>query len=339
MKVLVNGTPGWLGNRFLEVLAKGFDGRQSPVDWSLRCLVLKGTDPAFIRSLSARKPIEVVEGDVTDPRTLEEAVRGVDVVFHLVGLIHPSRIRQLYEVNSIGTSNMLEASARGGVRRFVFISSNSVAGTNPDPRRLMTEDDPPRPYLNYGRSKYRAEQSVAEFHRSGRLETVILRPCWYYGPNQPERQTTFFRMIKKGNPILFGSGETLRSMSYVDNTCRAMLLAAESPKAAGQTYWIADKRPYTVNEIYSTVARLLGVRRFAPRRVPNLVSEACLAADVCLQAAGLYVKEIHVAGEMNKNIACSIEKAARELGYDPQIELEEGMRRSIAWCRERGFDV
>jgi len=334
MRVLVTGVPGWLGGRFLEILVKGFDDEGPPNDWDVRCLVLEGLDSTFVDELSKVKKIEKVIGDVTRIESLAEAVKDVDIVFHSVGLIHPKRIKQLYQVNTLGTENMLRASLSAGVTRFIYISSNSVAGTNKYRHRLMTEQDAPNPYMNYGLSKYYAECAVNNFQRSGRIETVILRPCWFYGPNQPARQTTFFTMIQKGNPIMFGDGWNLRSMSYVDNTSQAMLLAAESKKAVGQTYWVADARPYTSYEIYKTVAELLEVKNFKPRYLPNLSSEVFLLADRILQGLGRYVKEIHVAGEMNKDIACSIDKARDQLGYEPKTGLGEGMRRSIEWCRK-----
>ncbi|MDD5156312.1 MAG: hypothetical protein PHF11_07530, partial [Candidatus Omnitrophica bacterium] len=110
--------------------------------------------------------------------------------------------------------------------------------------------------------------------------------------------------------------------------------AATRKEAVGQTYWIADARPYTTLEIYSAVAELLEVKNFKPKFLPGFSSEIFLRADKILQAAGTYQTEIHVAGEMNKDIACSIDKARAELGYDPKVELKEGMRRSIAWCRK-----
>ncbi len=334
MRVLINGLPGWLGNRFVEVLTGGFEKEGPLNDWKIRCLALSGADTSELKKCARDKQVEWVFGDVTRPETLKDVLQGCDAVFHLVGLIHPRKIAELYRINTEGTRHMLEASVAAGVKRFIYISSNSVGGTQERKSALMREIDPARPYLHYGRSKYLAEEAVNAFGK--RLETVILRPCWYYGPNQPPRQSTFFQMIKKGNPLMFGGGENLRSMSYLDNTCQAMLLAAQTPAAAGQTYWIADERPYTTNEIYAAVAGLLGVEDFKPRHLPELVSEACLLTDKMLQRLGLYVKEIHVAGEMNKNIACSIEKAKAELGYHPRIALEEGMRRSILWCRANG---
>ncbi len=339
MRALITGVPGWLGNRFLDILSGGFNGAGPVNDWKIRCLVLPGTNLSDLRSQVSAGQVEFVEGDVTRPETLVKAAQDVDVVFHAVGIIHPKKIAELYQVNEIGTRHMLEASVKSGVKRFVYISSNSVAGVNPSPDILMKETDEPHPYFNYGKSKWNAEVTVNDFYQSGKIQTVILRPCWYYGPNQPLRQTTFFKMIKKGNPIIFGDGGALRSMSYLDNTCQAMLLAATHPSAVGQTYWIADEKPYTSNQIYRTVADLLEVKNFKPRYLPDLVSESCVAADWLIQLTGFYIKEIHVAGEMNKSIACSIAKAQAELGYHPEVSLKEGMRRSIEWCRKNGVPI
>ncbi len=331
MQVLLTGLPGWLGNRFLEVLTKGFEGEGPVRDWKIRCLLFQPLAASFSKDGSN---VEYVFGDVTKKDSLRAAVGGVDVVFHAVGIIHPQRVSEFYQINTLGTENLLSVSSDYGVKKFIYLSSNSVGGTQVSRGHLLTEDEAPRPYLNYGISKYRAECAVNDYHRRGKLETVILRPCWYYGPGQPDRQTKFFQMIRKGNPIIFGKGDNLRSMSYLDNVCQAMLLAAEKERAAGQTYWIADARPYPINEIYETIAQLFGVRHFKPRRVPDWISEGCFVLDQCLQRLGCYQKEIHVAGEMNKNIACSIKKAERELGYHPRVSLREGMQRSIEWCRQ-----
>jgi len=333
VKVLLTGIPGWLGHRFLEILVKGFRGEAPINDWSIRCLVLQGMDTSFIRALSEDKQIEIVPADLTKKETLKKAVQEIDIVFHMAGVIHPKKIKDLYALNTQGTLNLISEAFYAGVKRFIHISSNSVGGTNARGDILMKEEDQPHPYMNYGKSKYYAECAVKNFQEEGKIETVILRPCWFYGPHQPPRQTRLFRMIQKGNPLVFGNGLNLRSLSYVDNTAQAMLLAATKKEAAGQTYWIADAKAYTTLEIYQAIAEALEVKHFKPRFLPNFSSEIFLMADKIIQGLGQYIPEIHVAGEMNKNIACSIEKARRELSYNPSIELEEGMRRSIDYCR------
>jgi len=195
--------------------------------------------------------------------------------------------------------------------------------------------------MNYGRSKMQMELAVKERQKNGRLETVIVRAPWFYGPNQPPRQTLFFKMIRDGKAPVVGRGMNLRSMAYVDNLCQGLVLAGTVPGANGRTYWIADRRPYSMNEIIDTVERLLetefGQKCVHKRlRLPSFASSGAYAADVLLQAAGLYHQKIHVLSEMNKTIACSVERAERELGYDPGVGLEEGMRRSLAWCAANG---
>ncbi len=145
-------------------------------------------------------------------------------------------------------------------------------------------------------------------------------------------------MIKGGKPIVFGRGDNLRSMSYVDNTVQGLLLAGSVEKAAGKTYWITDRRPYSFIEIIETVAKILGVE-VRPRYLPGFGSDVARLVDSLMQMAGLYNQEIHVAGELAASIAVSIDAARRDLGYDPEIELEEGMRRSIDWCRAQGVPL
>lgn len=337
MRTLVTGAPGWLGSRLVEILAG--DGNRDPF-WArfsraperrVRCLVL----PGYENGIPPAWDVERVTGDVRDPKTLAGALEGVDTVLHCVGVIHPRRVRDFYDINTQGTKNLIAEAVRKKVRRFVFVSSNSPAGGQRDRRRLHQEDDPPAPYQHYGRSKWLAEEAVRDAGRQGGIETVILRPCWYYGPGQPLRQTRFFRMILSGRPILFGDGHSLRSMSYIDNVIQGILLAESNPQAAGKLFWIADERPYETIEIYETVARILGVS-LKVRYVPRWVSQAAKGVDALLQSAGIYQQEIHVAGEMIQDIACSIERARRELGYRPFVSLEEGMRRSIEWCRKAG---
>ena len=334
-RVLVTGAPGWLGTRLVRALSQGFSGgpvKQEPE--AVRVLSAPNVDLSPVQL----EGVEAHSVDLTNPVLSDELFTGIDTVFHCAGVVHPHRVEDLYKLNVDGTRRLLNAAVRAKVRRFVFVSSNSPAGLNVDPARLMKEDDPPRPYLNYGLSKLQSEWLVLDAHRAGRIEGVILRPCWFYGPDQPHRQTRFFKMIQGGHPIVFGRGDNLRSMSYVDNTVQGMLLARSVERAAGETYWIADKRPYSFIEILETVGRILNVS-IRPRYLPRFGCDVARLVDSLVQMTGLYWQDVHVAGELAASIAVSIEKAERELGYAPEIELEEGMRRSIEWCRAQGIDL
>lgn len=339
----VTGAPGWLGTRFVQSLLEGIDGLP-PAAERVVCFVHPSVNPAALTFLGKR--VEVVAGDIGDPKALDGFLAGAEgaVLYHLVGLIHPRRIRELYEVNTEGTRNAIDAAVRARVKRVVVVSSNSPAGCNASPEERFTEESPFHPYMNYGRSKMLAEQYTNEVGASGRIETVILRPCWFYGPGQPPRQTTFFTMIREGKAPIVGDGECRRSMSYVDNTCQALLLAGNVEGARGRTYWIADEEPYTMNQIVDTVERLLEkdfgfVVAKKRMRLPGIASSVAYGVDGILQGLGLYHQKIHVLSEMNKTIACSVDRARRELGYRPRVALEEGMRRSIRWCLDQGHVI
>jgi nucleoside-diphosphate-sugar epimerase len=335
---LITGAPGWIGTRLVRTLLEGPTGEPR----RLRCLVQPGVGASALR-LSDR--VEIVPGDLRDTGAVQAFCRDAEAatLYHCAGVVHPPLfVRELFDVNVQGTRNLLHAAEAAGVRRVVALSSNSPAGVNPSREHRFDEQSPYKPYMSYGRSKMWMEQAVQACQARGRLETVILRPTWFYGPDQPERQTTFFRMIRSGKAPIVGDGENQRSLTYVDNLCQALLLCEHASLANGQTYWIADARPYSMNEIVDTVERLMetefGLAVAHKRlRLPSLAGEVALWADAALQKLGLYVQKVHVLSEMNKTIACSIDKAQRELGYRPAVALEEGMRRSLAWCLAQGI--
>ena len=188
------------------------------------------------------------------------------------------------------------------------------------------------------------EDAVNQAFAARRLATVVLRPCRFYGPRQPATRTSLYRMIRQGRMPILGKGDTLWSMSYVDNICQALLLAERSPAASGRTYWIADRRPYTVREIVDTVETLLERDFGIPvarrrRRLPVAVGRLAAAADAALQRFGVIEPRLHALGHLQESGACSIAAAERDLGYDPKIELEEGTRRAIRWCVENGQPI
>ena len=338
MKLCVTGTPGWLGSRLMEILAQGYGDDRAPDLPEIESVTLL-VKPGLMAPAVVPDGTRVVEGDIRDLDRVREAVEGCDVVLHLAAIIHPSwtGIDELMDINVGGTRNVVEASCDAGVKRLVFMSSNSAAGASTPLGRPFRAGDPDSPYMAYGRSKAQAEQLVLDAVNAGRIEGVSLRGCWYYGPHQAARQTRFFGMIAKGNPVMFGPGNNLRSLTYVDHLTSALLAAATREGVSGETYWIADREPYPTIDIYNAIADALGAKRPRPRKLPTLVSLCCSVADRVLQAVGLYWTEVHVAGELADDIACTVEKAEAELGYEPWVTLDEGMSRSVAWCRDQGL--
>lgn len=329
-QTIVTGAPGWIGSRLVGALQT-----------RVRCLAGPDAEAGAIGRLNA----DVVRGDLTDPSSLEPLFRDAAgaTIYHLAGIIHPTRgVRQFYDVNVGGTEHLLRLSEQARVRRFVYLSSNSVVGVSRNPSEVFDETTPLHPYMNYGRSKKAAEDLVRAAASRGAIETAIVRAPWFYGPNQPPRQSEFFTMIRTGRVPLVGDGTNTRSMAYIDNLAQGLLLAGTHAAARNGTFWIADRRPYTMNEIIATIADVMAqdfgitVKR-GVIRMPGFTSNVAQLADGTLQALGMYHQKIHVLSEMGRTIACSVAKAERELGYQPTIELREGMRRSIAWMREHGI--
>lgn len=317
--VLVTGAPGWLGNRLVEVLRER--GRK------VRCLVLDGMDASHLRKLGA----EAVYGDVRDRKSLKGIGMDVGTVFHCAAVEHTFLARDCFKVNIEGTRNLIEECEKSGVDRFIYVSSSAAQGRNKDRDTPMTEESEPKPYSAYGRSKCMAENLVRDFHKSGTIKAVIIRPIWFYGPWLPEKTLFLIRMIKSGRPLMFGKGDNLKGMTYIDNAVDALLLA-EQRGVSGETYCISDSRPYTLRELYEEMAKNLGVE-LNPRPLPLIMSRIMERIGIVMNKMGIHVAKVYSAGEISRDVYFSIEKAERELGYVPRVGLEEGMKRTMEWCR------
>jgi nucleoside-diphosphate-sugar epimerase len=336
----LTGASGWLGRALVHRLVA--DPRRP----QLRLLVHSTADAhALTDATRARPGVEIIIGDISKADTARRLLHGVDAdtdVIHTAGVIHPSNVRQFTEVNTNGTRHVADAALDAGVRRLVHVSSNSPFGTNPHAADTFGADEPFNPYLGYGTSKMFAEMAVNEAVAAG-LDATTVRPPWFYGPFQPPRQTTFFKMVRAGKFPVIGHGDQRRSMVYVENLVDGILAAELSPIAKGRGYWIADARAYTVAEIVETVGRALTDEGLSVRppstSLPAVASRIAEAIDRLLQSVGLYQQQLHVLGEMGHTIACDISKATAELGYTPAIDLYEGMRRSIRWCLDQGLEL
>lgn len=341
--IALTGATGWLGRGVAHSLVRDATGLGLTAD-RIRALVPNEQDAGELEALG----VEVLRGDIREPAACTALMAGGagGLALHMAGIIHPpGRTWYFDAVNHRGVRNLAIAAREAGIDRLVAVSSNSPFGANPQRNHLFTEDSAYNPYMGYGKSKWRMETMLRNMIASGRgPEIVIIRAPWFYGPYQPPRQTLFFKLISQGKFPLFGDGGNLRSMAYIDNLAQGILRAAYVPCAAGQVYWIADRRPYAMREIIETVGTVLreDFKRAVPQRIPQLpglISDVARMVDAGLQAVGLYHQKIHVLSEMNLTIACSTGKAERELGYSPEVGLREGMRRSIEWCLLQGHEI
>jgi nucleoside-diphosphate-sugar epimerase len=345
--IVLTGTHGWLGSRMLHALVNGLPDYPDILtpDARIRCFY-RDVEPVVDMTPANGVSIENISGDLKNPGDCERLFEGTDgaLLLHTAGIIHPARVRDFFTNNVDATLNLLDSASRHGCRRAVIVSSNSPIGCNPTPDHRFTEDSPYNPYQGYGRSKQEMELRARERADQLNMDLVIIRPPWFYGPFQPPRQTLFFQMIKTGGVPLLGEGLNQRSMVYVDNLCQGLSLAANHDHAPGNTYWIADAEPYEMRTVIDTIESVLeedfGMEVAHKRmKLPSVVGDIAYYVDSAIQATGLYHQKFHVLSEMNKNIACSIDRARHDLGYEPKVALREGMRRSVKWCLDQGMVI
>lgn len=337
-KYIITGASGWLGLNLLNAIFNGVPGVSaiSPLSNGERILLLLLPGTILNISDNDKSKVDIIYGSINDSQMLEEfCSRGVgSILIHTAGIIHPNKnIKELYEINCVATTKLLEIAKRYKVNKSVIVSSNSPIGCNPYREHRFTEESVYNPYMNYGNSKMLMELAVKNI-QDDNFPCVLIRAPWFYGPHQPARQLEFFRMIQTGKVPVVGGGGNYRSMVYLGNLAQGILLAASSHVANNKIYWIADEEAYTMNEIIDTIEDVMrnefslicSGRRI---RLPGIFSEIAYIADFFIQSLGIYNQKIHVLSEMNKNIACSIYKAKMELGYSPQVSLREGMRISL----------
>jgi nucleoside-diphosphate-sugar epimerase len=324
MRLLLTGAPGWLADRFLGTLS------QFPSDFSyIRCLVQPGKD--LVGPLSKW---ECFHADITQEHGLREVVRGMDVVLHLAGVLHVRRIADFYTINREGTRNLLKACRAEGVRRFIYVSTNAAQGFCPPGDAPLRESDACNPRSHYGRSKYEAEQIVREHQGEEGFQTVIVRPAMFFGPPVPLRHVGIIKRVQSGIFPVFGDGNYLRSITYIDNLVQALHLIIHADAADGKTYAITDDEIPTLNQIIQAIAEALEVD-VRIIRLPRVLASAAHGVDDVISALGFYWMLPHIVGEACKEIAYDISKAKEELGYNPKIRYKEGYMRMIQWCREQ----
>lgn len=252
------------------------------------------------------------------------ALEGVTAVVHLAGIAHSQAHRAMglgaehMRVNHEGTLQLARAARAAGARRFVFLSSVKVYGSNTNGRTL-SEADRPLPDDAYGRSKWLAEQGLAQIEG---LESVILRPPLIYGPGVKANFLRLLDLTARGVPLPLGCVRNRRSLLGVRNLCTAIDICLRSPRAAGETFLLSDGEDLSTPEIIRRIASSLGRKPRLVRAPPGLIGALAWAvgrnADWQRLAADL---------------AVSSEKAFRDLGFTPPYSFDEELDATVAWYR------
>ena len=306
---LVTGGAGFIGSHLVEELVRRGD-RVRVLDNFLTGK-RENLEP-FLRS------IELVEADIRDPEACRNASRGVEVVFHQAALASvPRSVKDpllTHDINVTGTLNLLLAAREAEVRRFVFASSSSVYGDDPNlPKKEGREG---RTLSPYAVNKAAGERYCQVFQSVYGLETVCLRYFNIFGPRQdPHSQYAaviplFIQRLLGGRPpVIFGDGEQSRDFTYVTNVVQANLLAAESAGAAGQVFNIGCGQRTTIGMLAERIAEILGTNirpEFQPARPGD-------------------VRHSHA----------DISKAGSLLNYSPRIGFRDGLESTVRWYKDK----
>ena len=246
MNILVTGATGFIGRHLVRRLIEA--------KHSVRCLIRKTSNINNLRGLE----VDLFKGDLLQIKTLEGIVDGIDLVYHLSGVVSSKRVSEFYKGNVIATRNLLEICKNSKIKKIIYISSVAVYQPFTD-KTLLDENSPCNPITPYGRSKLEAEKIVQYYFDNYNLPILILRGSVIYGPFQTEVVTNFFlNLIKKKKVFVIGDGNNFRSLNYIDNFIDGLLLAGEHPKAIGKTYNLSDQKAYTLNEIIETSSQIIG---------------------------------------------------------------------------------
>jgi UDP-glucose 4-epimerase len=307
-RVLVTGGAGFIGSNLVDALVARGD----------RVIVVDNLSVGTRENLRQHEGsgrVDLHVEDVLNGRRMRELVDGVDVVFHLATQcvrLSMSDPELVHSVNSEGTFRMVMAAVEAQTRRFVYISSSEAFGSAQ--RVPMSEEHPFDPTTIYGASKLAGELYVTAFRRTHGLDTVIVRPFNTYGPREHfegaygEVIPKFVvRVLNGRRPIVFGDGTQTRDFTFVEDTVRGILLAADASDLGGRPVNIARGIEVSINEI------------------ARLVLNAC--ASVLEPEFGPPRP-----ADVRRHYA-DVSRARRELGFVPQVDIADGIRRYVDWFR------
>ena len=327
---LVTGATGLLGSHIVQKLRQAGQ--------SVRVLVRPGSDTAFVESLGVQK----APGDVTDPGSLAAAMEGVQTVYHAAAQVGDwGSWSRFVAVTIEGTQNMLQAARAAGVKRFLHVSSISSYG-HPDGAGLVLDETAPlgvnlHKWSYYSRAKVEAERLVWAAYERDKLPVTVVKPSWLYGERDRASMPRLIRAILSGKAKLIGDGSNRLNLTYAGNEAEGCILAATSDKAVGQCYNLSNDGAITQAEYINRIAECLGVppvRRKVPYRVAY---GAAFLMELFGHMVGRKKPPLvtrYAVWLIGRRCFFSCEKARQELSWRPTVGYDEGIPRTVAWCRK-----
>ena len=315
-RALVTGATGVIGPDLVKHLTEN--------GYSVRALSRSLADPMIFPD-----EVETIRGDITDRDTLREAVKNVDVIFHLAAKLHinePSN--DLYEeykrINIEGTHQLVTAAKAAGVGRLIFFSTINVYGPG-DFKKIFDENSPLSPASAYAETKAQAEKVVLS-----EMPSVVLRLAAVYSPRMKGNYRRLLAALGKRYFLMVGDGQNRRTLVHVKDVCRAAILAAEQRSALGQTYNVTDGEIHTFQKILRVMCSTLGrdypkirISENVVRRIIGFVEDAF---EFCGQRApvGRFTVD-----KLLEDLAVSGDRLINDLEYRPEIDLETGWKNCI----------
>jgi len=319
MRVLITGGGGFIGSHLVDSqLAQGNHVRT--IDLNLDRLL----------HVASHSKLEMVQGSITDFDLLPELMQGIDVIYHLASAHLDVTLSDAdYElVNVQATKQLLQVAFEADAQRFVHCSTNGVVGEINDPP--VDETAVCRPTNVYERTKLVGEEVALRFREKTRFPVVIIRPSWVYGPRCP-RTAKLIRTVRKRQFIMFGDGKTLRHPVYISDAIKGMELAAKSSLAGGAIYFIAGQQYLTIDELVHMIAEVLNVQPPFLHLPLMLGKMAGYSLETAFKPLGRRPPISQRSLDFyTKDNAYNIDKARRELGFIPGIDLRNGLQKTLA---------
>jgi len=326
MEVLVTGGTGFIGSHLVEALLEE--------DYIVRCLVRSKHKLRWLKDL----PVQLYEGDCTEPNTLVPAVEGATWVIHTAGLTNANSRETFIHQNAEGTKNLVDACIRYSpdIKRFVFLSSQAAAGPSngKDPTR---EQDPPSPISAYGQSKLEAELAVIA--EQVRIPSTILRPSSVYGPRDLNF-LPYFKMANKGVLLDFGKGERTISLCHVDDLVRAILRSMHQDLPSGSVYFFADQKPYKWTELEEGIRKTLNFRKMRKLSIPiPLVIIFAWLGQIYGKLTGkpVMINRLRQAEFLHRHWVCDTSRLRQDLDFKSTWNLLEGLKATNTWYGTEGW--
>lgn len=325
MNVLVTGATGYTGGYLVRRLVK--DGYQ------VRVLARSRDKAEGFKGIG----VGVVLGDIRDESVVNEAVKGMDIVFHLVAVFRIAGLKDkdYWDIHVLGTKNILEASLKHKIKRFIHCSTIGVhGGVSQMP---ANEESPFNPGDIYQLTKLEGEKVAIQYWKDKGLPVVIVRPAGIYGPGEM-RFLKLFRAVSKGIFIMIGNGQIYWHPVYIDDLIQGIMLAATVPDIEGEIFIIGSEEYITLNRLVDSIAGVLGVKLrklYIPARPIQVVGSMC---EIFCKPFGIeppiYRRRVDF---FTKNRAFDISKAKQKLGYQPRYDLFSGLKLTSQWYKENGL--